>query len=128
MAHKHNEEPYEVGYCRPPVSTRFQPGQSGNRRGRAKGKRNLATDLREALAQEVTVTEGGKTRKMSKGQLMLVRTLNEAVKGDIRAFGSLIKVIIQLGMLEPERIAPRPDLNPEDAAILEHFLRSQKQS
>ena len=31
-----------VGYGRPPTTTRFRPGQSGNPRGRPKGARNLA--------------------------------------------------------------------------------------
>jgi hypothetical protein len=31
---------YEVGYGRPPVETRFKPGQSGNPRGRPKGSKN----------------------------------------------------------------------------------------
>ncbi len=33
-----------VGYCKPPKRTRFQPGQSGNPRGRPKGTKNLKTD------------------------------------------------------------------------------------
>jgi hypothetical protein len=31
---------YEVGYAKPPVKTRFAPGQSGNPRGRPKGSKN----------------------------------------------------------------------------------------
>jgi hypothetical protein len=32
---------YAVGYCRPPSETRFKKGQSGNPKGRAKGRRNV---------------------------------------------------------------------------------------
>src|SRR4051812_111432 len=45
--------PYAVGYGRPPVQTRFRPGQSGNRRGRPKGARNLASELQAVLAETV---------------------------------------------------------------------------
>lgn len=34
------ERPYEVGYGKPPVSTRFTPGRSGNPKGRPKGAKN----------------------------------------------------------------------------------------
>lgn len=34
------ESSYEVGYGKPPVTTRFQPGRSGNPNGRPKGAKN----------------------------------------------------------------------------------------
>lgn len=45
-----------VGYAHPPVHSRFQPGQSGNPGGRAKG-RTLTSILREVLDSN---TLGGK--------------------------------------------------------------------
>ena len=33
---------YEVGYGRPPVQSRFQPGQSGNPAGKRKGQPTVA--------------------------------------------------------------------------------------
>ena len=45
------ERHYEVGYGKPPVATRFQPGQSGNPLGRSKGSRNsLRPSLNAAQA------------------------------------------------------------------------------
>jgi Family of unknown function (DUF5681) len=46
-----------VGYRRPPIGTRFRPGQSGNPRGRPKGARNLSTVVAAALGERVAVTE-----------------------------------------------------------------------
>jgi hypothetical protein len=37
-----------VGYGRPPLATRFRPGQSGNPRGRPKGARNLSSQSRHS--------------------------------------------------------------------------------
>lgn len=45
------EADYEVGYGKPPVATRFQPGQSGNPRGRPKGAKAKANRL-PALNEE----------------------------------------------------------------------------
>ena len=56
---------FRVGYGKPPHETRFKPGQSGNPGGRPKKN---AISLVEAFTRElntsVTVTEGGKSRKI----------------------------------------------------------------
>jgi hypothetical protein len=54
---------YEVGYGKPPKSTRFQPGQSGNPRGRPKGTKNLKTDLIEELHETIEIREGNRSAK-----------------------------------------------------------------
>ena len=46
-----------VGYGRPPMMTRFRPGQSGNPRGRPKGARNLSTIVAAALSERVAINE-----------------------------------------------------------------------
>ena len=61
-----NGEEYNVGYGRPPTATRFQPGRSGNPRGRPKGRKTLIALVRTALEQPVmAITENGVTRPMS---------------------------------------------------------------
>src|SRR5471030_425456 len=56
---------YEVGYGRPPKETRFQPGKSGNPRGRPKVERPLGDALREALHRQIeVVNERGDKRKV----------------------------------------------------------------
>jgi hypothetical protein len=81
---------YAIGYGKPPQATRFRPGQSGNPRGRHKGVRNLATDVKRTLKLPVKVNEGNGSRKISTqaGMLMLLR--EKALKGDPRALDRLI--------------------------------------
>ena len=56
---------YAVGYGRPPIRTRFRPGQSGNPKGRPKGARNAASMARDALERKIPVTESGTKRNMT---------------------------------------------------------------
>src|SRR5208337_568384 len=65
-ADKATEDDERVGYGRPPIRTRFRPGQSGNPRGRPRGARNLATEIAAALAEKVAVTENGRRRHITK--------------------------------------------------------------
>ena len=46
---------YEVGYAKPPASTRWPKGVSGNPKGKKPGVRNYATELGEEMAELVTV-------------------------------------------------------------------------
>ena len=55
-----------VGYRRPPIVTRFRPGQSGNPRGRPRGARSVSTVIAAALSERVAVTENGQRRHISK--------------------------------------------------------------
>jgi hypothetical protein len=110
---------YAVGYGRPPVHTRFKPGSSGNPRGRPKGSLDVATLLDAILSERITVRDGGRTRRLSRAQLMLLTASNKAVKGDIKAMQFLLK----------ERLGTSRDAEgsetheaAEDAAILESFM------
>jgi hypothetical protein len=60
-----------VGYGRPPLNTRFQPGRSGNPKGRPKGSKNFNTLFSEELALPVALTENGKRRRMPKSQALI---------------------------------------------------------
>lgn len=114
--------PFAVGYGRPPVDTRFRPGQSGNRRGPPKGARNLATELKAVLAETVVVREGGRSRKVPKLRALMAALVNRGLKGDHRAAATLLATLLRLdGVAQP---AEEPALlAAEDAQILERALR-----
>lgn len=52
---------YEVGYAKPPESTRFKPGQSGNPRGRSKGSKNKHPSLSEERIKKLILEEAYRT-------------------------------------------------------------------
>jgi hypothetical protein len=84
---------YEVGYGKPPVATRFRKGRSGNPRGRPKGARGIRTLLDEALGQEITISEGGRTSRISKREALILSLITKAIKGDMRAAAQTLRLI-----------------------------------
>ena len=81
---------FEVGYGKPPKATRFQPGKSGNPKGRPKGAKNLTTLIQRELDEGVVVREGGKRRKVAKRQVVAMQLVKKAVEGNDRAIAKLI--------------------------------------
>ncbi len=113
---------YEVGYGKPPKSTRFKPGKSGNPNGRPKGSRNFATDLRDVLEMPVPISEGGKRTTMSTQKAALMRLREKALKGDHRALERLLTLALAHDPGEDSKIE-QPRLSPEDQAILAGVLK-----
>jgi len=105
---------YEVGYGKPPKHTRFKPGQSGNPRGRAKGTKNLKTDLMEELGERIVIHEGGQSRQVSKQRAIVKTLVSRTLKGDSRAATLLSSMMMHL--LE----------TGEGAPIVEELLRNDE--
>lgn len=65
MSQSSNKGDYEVGYGKPPVATRFKPGQSGNPKGARRKVRpsNLGEAVDAALMRRQTVMIDGKRQK-----------------------------------------------------------------
>ena len=81
---------YEIGKGRPPVNTRWRPGQSGNPRGRPRGSKNLINFLAEALNEKIQIQERGKLRPITAREAIIKRIVNEALKGNLKAANLLL--------------------------------------
>ena len=99
---------YAVGYGRPPTSSQFQPGQSGNPQGRPKGMRNASSMARDALERTINVKVKGTWRKMTVRKAAYLRLAERAVAGDAKALDYLLS-------LESEERAPGSDHAPMPA-------------
>ncbi len=112
---------YEVGYRKPPKQTRFQPGQSGNPRGRPKGTKNLKTDLMEELGEKIVIREGDQSRRVSKQRAVVKTLVARTLKGDARAATLLTSMMMRL--LETGEGAPTvaEPLLDDEHAILQAF-------
>jgi hypothetical protein len=83
-----NEKTYEVGYGKPPVSTRFQKGTSGNPSGKPKRvPRPLDPGmiLESIDNEEIVVIDNGKRKRMTKAEIEFRQSFTKAIRGDLRA-------------------------------------------
>ena len=85
---------YEVGYGKPPESTRFKPGRSGNPRGRSKGSKNkhpslseerIKTLILEEAYRTIPIIEKGRRVTISIMTAVLRAVAMNAAKGNNRA-------------------------------------------
>jgi Family of unknown function (DUF5681) len=110
---------YRVGYGRPPKDHRFQPGESGNRKGRPKGAKNTVTLLREILDRKIEVRTGSTVRKISVREAMLTRFTESALKGDTKSAAFLLQ---RYDMLETAQEHTTGIPTPEEQEIIAAYF------
>jgi len=111
----------DVGYSRPPRAHRFQPGESGNPKGRPKGAKNEATLLYELLHRKIEIRENGRTRKITILEAMLHRLAEDSLKGNVKSAAFLLNRLAAMA----SGIAA-PEINQDDQAVLAAYIRASK--
>jgi Family of unknown function (DUF5681) len=122
-----HDDPYEVGYSKPPRQTRFTKGQSGNPKGRPKGSQNLASIVAKAGRERVKVTGSNGTRSITKVEAAFIQLANQAASGDLRAireFTYLLKSLEDSG--QSSLTLPVP--HERDRAVMANIVKRIQQS
>ncbi|QGX98549.1 hypothetical protein EI983_09780 [Roseovarius faecimaris] len=70
-----------IGYGKPPRHSRFRKGQSGNPRGRPKGKK-AGIPYETVLGQMVTLRDGGQERRITAAEAFLLQLSKQGLEGD----------------------------------------------
>jgi hypothetical protein len=91
---------YDVGYKKPPKETRFPKGRSGNPKGRPKGRRNWASEVRRVCNEMVTAHTARGSKRMTIYEFLL-RSETKRAANDSRAFENVSKLY-----REAEQYAP----------------------
>jgi hypothetical protein len=95
-----NNDNYDVGYKKPPQSTRFKKGQSGNPKGGQKKQRieDIRILLDEILAEPVQIRDAGRERTISKMEAMFYAQRTNALKGSRVATRALFRLAQKAGL------------------------------
>lgn len=110
----------EIGYGKPPRWTRFVKGQSGNPRGRPRRRKpapgtapSQQDDMARGILQKpVSITEGGKKRKISYNEYILHSQANSAAKGNVIAQRDILRTAREIEERDRERA--------KEAAIIQY--------
>lgn len=113
---------YEIGYGKPPKEHQWNPGESGNRKGKPKGATSFAAEVRRLLKRKVPVKTNGKVRQITVLAANFERLLHKAMAGDTRA----MMMIQELGrQYLPEEVRAFAELREDDRLIMARFLASR---
>lgn len=119
---------YTVGYKKPPKHSRFQKGQSGNKKGRPKGTKNLKTETIEELSEMVKVRLGDRQVRVSKHRALLKVLTLKAMKGDVRSLKTLLDFYVQIFGLEGRPVEAEIRMTAEEHAALDLFEKRFKEA
>ena len=82
----------DTGYRKPPSASQFRKGQSGNPKGRPRGRHNRAP-YDTVLGQMVTIREEGVERRVTAAEAFLLHVTKKGLEGDGAAARSAMAAI-----------------------------------
>lgn len=118
---------YAVGYGKPPQHTRFNPGRSGNPKGRPKGAKNLKTLIERELTRKIVIRDEGGRRSVAKREVVAKQLVKKALEGQDKAILTLLKISDEFeAVLKAAAVAqaavPSPEaLDETDRKILAEY-------
>ena len=109
---------YGVGYARPPKATQFQPGSSGNRAGRPKGRPSLNEIILEEAARIAKVKVGEKLLHIDKDRALMRRLFDLGLHGNVAALRLATSHLAHAQAESSDTVASEEPLTEDELAVL----------
>ena len=90
MSEKNTSDSYEVGYGKPPRTTQFKKGVSGNPKGRPRKTLDFHLELLRQSRATIVVNVNGRPRRISKHEAVSMQLVNKAASGDLPALRAYV--------------------------------------
>lgn len=114
---------YEVGRGKPPVGSRFKPGESGNPGGKKKGAKSLKTALDRALARTVSAhTPEGRTLRVTKFEGIVEVLIGMGLNKNLTAIRLLIESMKLTGLVEGGADERDRELSAGEQSVVAYVL------
>lgn len=111
-----------IGNRRPPKHSQFKPGQSGNLKGRPKGRISLTRLLERHLDAKMTATIGGRTKTITRREALIYGFVGDALKGKDRVRKHMIDLLLILEARNGPTTADAGN-DAQDDAIIKNLLQ-----
>lgn len=122
---------YEVGFGKPPLHTRFKPGQSGNPKGRKKKSETMNDVVRRVFEEKVKIRDANGSRSVPALEVLVRCLKREAINGKVASAKTLMPLVREA--FEPTELKAAQDdatvgqISDEDQEILARaFYKNQE--
>ncbi len=121
-------KPYEVGYCKPPKSTQFKKGVSGNRAGRKKKivPETINAALELELTNKIAITnEKGRQENVYLYQIIAKQIIQDALKKDGMSRKLILESLSQKNLLNSKEYLEKNAIKKEEDIEHDALVREE---